>query len=254
MDATEERGLLKMDFLGLRNLTIIDDALKLIPREIDLASLPLDDPAAYQILQEGDTLGVFQLESDGMRSLCRRLKPSEFEDIIALIALYRPGPLESGMVDDFIACKHGEKEAHYLHEKLIPILKSTHGVWVYQEQLMSAAMILAGYTRGESDELRKAVAKKKKDLMDKHREKFISGAKNVGLISEEEATKLWDEVFVGFGSYCFNKAHSAAYALIAYQTAYLKAHYPVEFMTALLNSVIDNSDKTTLYLDYIRKS
>ena len=253
MDATEERGLLKMDFLGLRNLTIIDDALKLIPREIDLASLPLDDPAAYQILQEGDTLGVFQLESDGMRSLCRRLKPSEFEDIIALIALYRPGPLESGMVDDFIACKHGEKEAHYLHEKLIPILKSTHGVWVYQEQLMSAAMILAGYTRGESDELRKAVAKKKKDLMDKHREKFISGAKNVGLISEEEATKLWDEVFVGFGSYCFNKAHSAAYALIAYQTAYLKAHYPVEFMTALLNSVIDNSDKTTLYLDYIKK-
>lgn len=188
-----------------------------------------------------------------MRSLCRRLKPSEFEDIIALIALYRPGPLESGMVDDFIACKHGEKEAHYLHEKLIPILKSTHGVWVYQEQLMSAAMILAGYTRGESDELRKAVAKKKKDLMDKHREKFISGAKNVGLISEEEATKLWDEVFVGFGSYCFNKAHSAAYALIAYQTAYLKAHYPVEFMTALLNSVIDNSDKTTLYLDYIKK-
>ncbi|MDD2430971.1 MAG: DNA polymerase III subunit alpha [Firmicutes bacterium] len=253
MDATEERGLLKMDFLGLRNLTIIDDTIKTLPRKLDLASLKLDDPATYQLLQEGDTLGVFQLESDGMRNLCRRIRPTEFEDITALIALYRPGPLESGMVDDFIACKHGEKEAHYLHEKLIPILKPTYGVWVYQEQLMSASIILAGYTRGESDELRKAVAKKKKDLMDKHREMFISGAKEKGLITEEEATQLWDEVFVGFGSYCFNKAHSAAYALIAYQTAYLKAHYPVEFMTALLNSVIDNSDKTTAYLEYIKK-
>lgn len=253
MDATEERGLLKMDFLGLRNLTIIDDTLKMIPYKIDLSSLPLDDPSTYNLLQQGDTTGVFQLESDGMRNLCRRLKPTEFEDITALIALYRPGPLESGMVDDFIACKHGEQEAEYLHEALEPILKSTYGVWVYQEQLMRAAIILAGYSRGESDELRKAIAKKKKDLMDKHREKFISGAKDVGLITEQKATKLWDEVFVGFGSYCFNKAHSAAYALIAYQTAYLKAHYPVEFMTALLNSVIDNSDKTASYLEHIKR-
>lgn len=253
MEATEERGLLKMDFLGLRNLTIIDDTIQMLPVKMDLASLQLDDLETYKLLQDGDTLGVFQLESDGMRNLCRRLKPTEFEDIIALLALYRPGPLESGMVDDFIACKHGQKEAKYLHQTLEPILKPTYGVWVYQEQLMRAAMVLAGYTRGESDELRKAVAKKKKDLMDKHREKFISGAKKLGLISEEEATKLWDEVFVGFGSYCFNKAHSAAYALIAYQTAYLKAHFPVEFMTALLNSVIDNSDKTAAYLEHIRR-
>lgn len=253
MEATEERGLLKMDFLGLRNLTIIDDTIKMLPERIDLLALPLDDPSTYKLLQDGDTQGVFQLESEGMRNLCKRLKPTEFEDITALVALYRPGPLESGMVDDFIACKHGQKEAHYLHKALEPVLKPTHGVWVYQEQLMRAAIILAGYTRGESDELRKAVAKKKKELMAIHREKFIIGAKKEGLITEAEATKLWDEVFEGFGSYCFNKAHSAAYALIAYQTAYLKAHYPVEFMTALLNSVIDNSEKTASYLDYFKR-
>ncbi len=249
-DDLEALGLLKMDMLGLRTLTVIDTALKLIEaykgEKVDLKHLPLDDPETYRLLQSGRTLGVFQLESSGMRELLKRLKPSRFEDLIALVALYRPGPLGSGMVDDFIDRKHGRKPIEYELPQLGPILEETYGVILYQEQVMKIASEVAGFTLGQADILRKAMGKKKKDVMAQMRELFIKGAVERG-VDKEKAEDLFDKM-AKFAEYGFNKSHSAAYAMVAYQTAYLKAHYPVEFMAALISSEINNTEKIYLYL------
>ncbi|NMA64239.1 MAG: DNA polymerase III subunit alpha [Syntrophomonadaceae bacterium] len=248
-ETVEEIGLLKMDILGLRTLTVIDRALEIIHKtrgaEIDIDDLPLDDPAVYQLLSEGDTIGVFQLESDGLRRLLQEMQPGRFEELIAVIALYRPGPLGSGMVEDFINRKHGRQEIEYMHPLLEPILKETYGVILYQEQVMSIASRLADFTMGEADVLRRAMGKKKPEELMAQRSKFIQGSANHG-ISKRIASGLFDlmESFAGYG---FNKSHSAAYALICYQTAYLKAHYPVEYMCAFLSSVIDNQDRVVFY-------
>ncbi len=246
MDRIEQLGLIKFDFLGLKTLTVIKQALDLIKErrgiEIDLDKIPLDDPAVYQLCCDGKTTGVFQLESSGMKELMKRLQPREFKDLIALIALYRPGPLGSNMVDDFIKRKHGQVEIEYFHPSLEPILKETYGIILYQEQVMQIAQVLAGYSMAEADELRKAIGKKKKEIMDQHRERFIGGAIKNG-IKKELAEHLFS-LIEKFGGYGFNKSHSTAYAMVAYQTAYLKAHFPVEFMTALLTQDMGNQDKT----------
>ncbi len=245
MKCVENVGLIKFDFLGLKTLTVIDNTVKLIRKHSDknfnISEIPLDDKKTYELISSGNTVGVFQLESRGMQELLRRLKPDKFEDLIAVVALYRPGPLESGMVDEFIAVKHGKKKPSYILPQLEPILKETYGVILYQEQVMQIAQVLANYTLGEADVLRKAMGKKQPELMAKHREKFIEGCiKNN--ISKEKAEEIFNimEKFAGYG---FNKSHSTAYALIAYQTAYLKAHFPVEFMTALLTEEKNNPDK-----------
>ncbi|MBN2333202.1 MAG: DNA polymerase III subunit alpha [Deltaproteobacteria bacterium] len=246
MKKVEELGLIKFDFLGLKTLTVINNAVRLINRDqeagyFDLGDIPLDDQQTYELLASGATTGVFQLESSGMQSLIRRLVPSCFEDIIALVALYRPGPLNSGMIDDFIDRKHGRQKNEYLLPELEPILKDTYGVIVYQEQVMKIAQVLAGYSLGEADILRRAMGKKKPEEMAKQRERFMSGAK-ANKIREKEAGDIFD-LMAMFAEYGFNKSHSAAYAYISYQTAYLKAHYPVEFMAALLMEDMQNSDK-----------
>jgi DNA polymerase-3 subunit alpha len=244
MKYVEKAGLIKFDFLGLRNLTVIDNAVKFIREnhdvKLDMSDLPLDDPDTYELLSRGDTTGVFQLESPGMRDLVVRLKPENFNDITALVALYRPGPLESGMVDDFIKGKHGEIKVNYNLDQLRDILQDTYGVILYQEQVMEIASVLANYSMGEADILRRAMGKKIPEVMAAQRDRFLAGAKENG-IDLKKAAHIFDlmEKFAGYG---FNKSHSAAYALIAYQTAYLKAHYPVEYMAALLNSFLGNSD------------
>ncbi len=246
MDRIEQLGLIKFDFLGLKTLTVIKQAVDLIREtdgaELDMDEIPLDDPAVYRLCGEGKTTGVFQLESDGMKDLLRRLKPETFEDLVALIALYRPGPLGSNMIDDFINRKHGRVKINYLLPQLEPVLRETYGVILYQEQVMKIAQILADYTLAEADELRKAIGKKKQEVMEKHRARFMEGAlrKNA---AREKAERLFD-LMEKFGGYGFNKSHSVAYALIAYQTAYLKAHYPVQFMAALLTQDMGNQDKT----------
>ncbi|MGR6836874.1 DNA polymerase III subunit alpha [Syntrophomonas erecta] len=249
-ETVEDIGLLKMDILGLRTLTVIDRALDIVARtqgiKIDLENLPLDDPEVYHMLSQGDTTGVFQLESDGLRRLLTELQPSRFEDIIAVIALYRPGPLGSGMVEDFIACKHGRQEINYIHPQLAGILEDTYGVILYQEQVMLVASQLADFSMGEADVLRRAMGKKKPEELAAQRDKFIIGAKKNN-ITGEVASRLFD-IMESFAGYGFNKSHSAAYALISYQTAYLKAHYPVEYMCAFLSSVIDNQDKVVFYI------
>ncbi len=254
MKKVEDIGLVKFDFLGLRNLTVIDHALKSIAAQgkdvPDLTNLPFDDEKTFALLQSGDTTGVFQLESSGMKNLLIRLRPESFEDLTALVALYRPGPLDSGMVDDFVDRKHGRKKVVYPVDSLEPILKETYGVMVYQEQVMQVAGVLAGYTMADADSLRKAIGKKIEALMAKHREKFISGSVANG-VDESLATELFD-LIEKFGGYGFNKSHSAAYALIAYQTAYLKAHFPVEFMSALLNSEIDTIDGVVKFINECR--
>ncbi|MCJ7594400.1 MAG: DNA polymerase III subunit alpha [Desulfobacterales bacterium] len=246
MDQIEKLGLIKFDFLGLRTLTVIKHALTLIEkttgRKIDIDKIPLDDEAAYQLCSEGKTTGVFQLESSGMKELLRRLKPGVFEDVIALVALYRPGPLGSNMVEDFIAGKHGKVKINYILPQLQPILKETYGVILYQEQVMKIAQVVAKYTLAEADELRKAIGKKKAEVMAKHKERFLKGAKE-NAVDAKTAQRLF-MLIEKFGGYGFNKSHSAAYALIAYQTAYLKAHYPVQFMAALLTQDMGNQDKT----------
>lgn len=245
MKYVEKAGLIKFDFLGLRNLTVINNAVDLIRENhgIDLviAELPLDDPDAYVLLSKGDTTGVFQLESSGMRDILTRLRPENFADIVALVALYRPGPLESGMVENYIQGKHGQIEVTYDLEDLRPILEPTYGVILYQEQVMKTASVLANYTLGDADLLRRAMGKKLPEEMAKQRDRFISGAKENGH-DLAKANRIFDQMekFAGYG---FNKSHSAAYALIAYHTAYLKAHYPVEFMAALLNSFLSNTDQ-----------
>lgn len=246
MDKIEQLGLIKFDFLGLKTLTVIKQALGLIEQttgqKLNIDKIPLNDSATYCLVSEGKTTGVFQLESSGMKELLRRLKPEVFEDIIALVALYRPGPLGSNMVDEFIKGKHGKLKINYVLPQLEPILKETYGVILYQEQVMRIAQILASYTLSEADELRKAIGKKKKELMAKQKTRFINGAKKNG-VDSKTADQLF-KLIEKFGGYGFNKSHSAAYAMIAYQTAYLKAHYPVQFMAALLTQDMGNQDKT----------
>jgi len=250
MNYVEKIGLIKFDFLGLRNLTVIQETLRLIKaqgREVpDMADLNLDDSDTYRLLQAADTTGVFQLESSGMKSLLARLRPERFDDIIALVALYRPGPLESGMVDDFVERKHGRKKVQYLLPELEPILKPTHGVIVYQEQVMKIAGVLANYQMAEADDLRKAMGKKIKAIMAEHRSRFIDGAAD-NQIPRKKAETIFD-LIEKFGGYGFNKSHSAAYALIAYQTAYLKAHFPVEMLAALLTSAMHSTDGVVKYI------
>ena len=244
MKYVEKVGLIKFDFLGLRNLTVIDNAVKLVRKnhgiDLDMSDLTLDDPDTYKLLCRGDTTGVFQLESTGMRELLVRLRPENFNDITALVALYRPGPLESGMVDDFIKGKHGKIKISYEVDELRDILRDTYGVILYQEQVMEIASVLANYSLGEADILRRAMGKKIPAVMAAQRDRFLAGTKENG-IDLKKASRIFDlmEKFAGYG---FNKSHSAAYALVAYQTAYLKAHYPVDYMAALLNSFIGNTD------------
>ncbi|MCX5879121.1 MAG: DNA polymerase III subunit alpha [Deltaproteobacteria bacterium] len=246
MEQIEKLGLIKFDFLGLKTLTVIKHALTLIEkttgRKIDIDKIPLDDQATYQLCSEGKTTGVFQLESSGMKDLLRRLKPEVFEDLIALVALYRPGPLGSNMVEEFIAGKHGKGKIKYFLHRLEPILKETYGVILYQEQVMKIAQILANYSLAEADELRKAIGKKKQEVMDRHQARFVEGA-TINGVNPNLASKLF-ALIEKFGGYGFNKSHSTAYALIAYQTAYLKAHFPVQFMAALLTQDMGNQDKT----------
>ncbi len=246
MDRIEQLGLIKFDFLGLKTLTVIKQALHLIKRtaghRVDIEKIPTNDEAAYHLVSEGRTTGVFQLESSGIKGLLRRLRPEVFEDLVALVALYRPGPLGSNMVDEFIRGKQGKGKINYFLPQLQPILKETYGVILYQEQVMKIAQTLADYTMAEADELRKAVGKKKPEMMAKHRARFIEGAVKNG-VNRPMAVKLFG-LIEKFGGYGFNKSHSAAYALIAYQTAYLKAHYPVPFMAALLTLDMGNQDKT----------
>jgi DNA polymerase-3 subunit alpha len=256
MGDLEALGLLKMDFLGLRTLTVINKTLALIKEtqgvELELSEIPFDDKRVFKMLSTGDSLGIFQLESDGMRRLIAKLEPEEIEDIIALLALYRPGPLGSGMVDDYIARRHGREEIEYPHEDLREILEPTYGVILYQEQVMQIAQKIAGYSLGEADLLRRAMGKKKPEEMKKHYEIFINGNETVeGAINRGYSQELAEELFElieYFSGYGFNKAHSTAYAYISYQTAYFKTHYPVEFMAALMSSVIGNSDKIAEYI------
>ncbi|MBT5764417.1 MAG: DNA polymerase III subunit alpha, partial [Nitrospina sp.] len=255
MGSVEMLGLLKMDFLGLRTLTVIDNALKMIKQsqsiELDIGAIPLDDPATFKLLCDAKTLGVFQLESSGMRDLLKKLKPDDFEDIIALLAMYRPGPLESGMVDDYVKRKHGTMEEKYDLPQLEAILKETHGVILYQEQVMKIASVLAGFTMGDADLLRRAMGKKKAEEMAAQREKFMKGSQEKKF-DAKKSEKIFNlmEKFAGYG---FNKSHSAAYAQISYQTAYLKAHYPLEFFGALITSDMDNTDKVIRYIHDCRE-
>ena len=254
MNEVERIGLLKMDFLGLSTLTLLHDAVDHIRRStgetIRLDGIPLDDEKAYRLFGSGQTLGIFQFESSGMRETLRKAKPQRFEDLIALNALYRPGPLGAGVIDTFIDRKDGKEEIEYDTPKLEPILHSTYGVIAYQEQVMRIASDLAGFTMGEADVLRKAMGKKIASVMEAQREKFLTGAVERGLAAEV-ARKIWDlmEYFAGYG---FNKSHSAAYALLAYQTAYLKANHPACFMAALLTIERQNTDKVALYLGECR--
>lgn len=254
-DDVEAVGLVKFDFLGLKTLTIIDRALRVINQNraadnetpIDISLIPLDDPLTFKLLKAYQSTAVFQLESHGMRDLIKRLQPDCFEDLIALVALFRPGPLQSGMVDDFINRKHGRAKVAYPHPKLEPVLRPTYGVILYQEQVMQIAQVLAGYTLGSADILRRAMGKKKPEEMAQQREIFCTGAKDGG-INPELANQIFDlmEKFAGYG---FNKSHSASYALIAYQTAWLKAHYPAAFMAAVLSSDLDRTEKVIILLD-----
>lgn len=247
MGPVEDLGLLKMDFLGLSNLTIINNALRIIKKvyknEIDLGAIPLDDEKTYELFQRGDTTGVFQLESAGMKRYLRELKPSTFDDIVAMVALYRPGPMQ--FIDSFIKRKHGEEKITYLHEGLENSLKNTYGILVYQEQFMQISKEWCGFTGGQADTLRKAVGKKKMDLMLKIKPEFVEGAVKHGGATEAMAEKFWDQL-VEFANYCFNKSHAACYGLIAYWTAYLKAHYPDAFMAALMTSDYDDTDRLAI--------
>ena len=247
MGEVEELGLLKMDFLGLSNLTIINNAMRIIRKvykeEIDLTKIPLDDQKTYDLFQRGDTTGVFQLESAGMKRYLRALKPNVFEDIIAMVALYRPGPMQ--FIDSFIRRKHGEEEIEYLHPGMENSLKNTYGILVYQEQFMQISKEWCGFTGGQADTLRKAVGKKKIDLMRKVKVDFVDGAvKNSGA-RKETAEKFWDQL-EEFANYCFNKSHAACYGLISYWTAYLKAHYPDAFMAALMTSDQDDTERLAI--------
>jgi DNA polymerase III, alpha subunit len=251
----EHIGLLKMDFLGLRNLTIIHNALKMVEKrtgeKVDINNIPLDDEATFELLQRGDTDGVFQLESAGMKKLVKDLKPSVFEDLGALVALFRPGPLNSGMVDDFVQRKHGRQKIEYAHPDLEPILKDTYGTIVYQEQIMQIFQTLADYSLGQADNVRRMMGKKQLDKMAEQKGLFVQNSAKHGM-TQKQAEELFEQI-EQFAAYCFNRSHSAAYAFVAYQTAYLKAHYPVEYMSALLSSVSNDQEKTQLYIGECQK-
>jgi DNA polymerase-3 subunit alpha len=259
----EEAGLVKFDFLGLRTLTIIDWAKKIIDTQrakigeapLDIMAIPLDDENVFKLLQRAETTAVFQLESRGMKDLIKRLLPSRFEDIVALVALFRPGPLQSGMVDDFINRKHGRAQLayphpQYQHDSLIPILEPTYGIILYQEQVMQIPQVMAGFTLGGADLLRRAMGKKKPEEMAKQRDSFVKGSQERGH-SAELASNIFDlmEKFAGYG---FNKSHSAAYALVSYQTAWLKQHYPAPFMAAVMSSEMQNTDKIVVFIEECR--
>ncbi|MBF0572451.1 MAG: DNA polymerase III subunit alpha [Desulfamplus sp.] len=261
MNYVEKLGLVKFDFLGLRNLTVIKNTIELIKKSAandpshsieipDILNLDLEDKATYQLLSKADTTGVFQLESSGMKELISRLQPASFSDIVALVALYRPGPLDSGMADSYVERKHGREKVEYLFPELEPILKETYGVILYQEQVMKIASVLANYSMADADGLRKAMGKKIASMMDEHRGLFLKGAKENNL-SEKKASELFD-LMEKFGGYGFNKSHSAAYALICFQTAYLKAHYPREYMAALMSSEMSNSESVVKFIDECR--
>ncbi|MGB9716484.1 MAG: DNA polymerase III subunit alpha [Thermodesulfovibrionales bacterium] len=254
MNAIEKIGLLKFDFLGLKTLTVIDKALKYIKengKELSLKEISFEDKKTYELLSSGQTTGIFQLESPGMRDLLVKMSPSRFEDLIAIVALYRPGPIGSGMIDDFIKRKKGLIPVKYDLPQLKDILSETHGIILYQEQVMRIANTLANFTMGQADILRKAMGKKKPEEMEKLKESFIEGAKSNG-ISEKKAMRIFD-LMAFFAEYGFNKSHSAAYAYIAYQTAYLKAHFPVEFMAATLSADMDNTDKIVKSINECRE-
>lgn len=262
-NTVSDLGLLKIDFLGLRTLTVIDNAVKLVKKlrgiDIDIANIPTDDKKTFELLAKGDTTCVFQLESSGMKDLVRRLKPSVFSDISALVALYRPGPMQSGMLDSFVKRKHGLEAVTVDHKLMEPVLAETYGTMIYQEQIMEVSKALSGFTPGQADSLRKAMGKKKIDIMEGFRTKFIEGAK-VHNCPEKTSNKIFDQM-AKFAEYGFNKSHSVAYALVAYQTAYLKANYPIEFMCAALTNEIghnaigatDKENKIATYLEEARK-
>ena len=254
-DCIEKIGFLKMDLLGLRTLTVISDTLALVRENrgitVDIDLIPLEDPVTCQALARGETLGIFQMESSGMTSLVRDLKPDRFEDLIPLVALYRPGPLGSGMVEDFIQGRHARKETSYLHPSLEPILKDTFGVILYQEQIMQIANVMGGFNLGQADLLRRAISKKLPEVLAAQRERFLKGTGERG-IDPAIANEVFD-LIQKFADYGFNKSHSAAYAMVAYQTAYLKANYPEEFMGALLTSVMGRSDKIGKYIEECRR-
>jgi DNA polymerase-3 subunit alpha len=257
-DDVEAAGLIKFDFLGLKTLTVIDRAVRTVneqhkDRQLDITAIPMDDPKTFRLLQECKTRAVFQLESRGMSDLVKRLQPDHFDDLVALVALFRPGPLQSGMVDDFVTRKHDTNKADidYLHPDLKTVLEPTYGVILYQEQVMQIAQVLAGYTLGGADLLRRAMGKKKPEEMAKQREVFLAGARQRG-VADFTATRIFDlmEKFAGYG---FNKSHSAAYALLAYQTAFLKAHFPAAFMAAGMSADIDNTDRLVMLKDDCRQ-
>jgi DNA polymerase-3 subunit alpha len=254
-DEIEEIGLLKMDFLGLKTLTLIDDAKVSIERnegtELNIEAVPLDDPAVFELFSRAGTSGIFQFESEGMKDILRRLKPEKFEDLIALNALYRPGPIGGGLIDDFIKGRHGKVKVRYPHPMLEDILRETYGVIVYQEQVMQIASVMGGYTLGEADILRRAMGKKSKTVMEAEEQKFIERASTKS-IKPAIAKKVFD-LIAYFAGYGFNRSHSAAYALVAYRTAWLKAHYPVHFMAALLTTEKGNTDKLVKYINECRE-
>lgn len=248
MKCIEKIGLLKMDFLGLRTLTVLDNAVKMLRNrgvEINIEEIPLDDEKSFELFGKGETVGIFQFESAGMRDYLKKLKPQRIEALIAMNALYRPGPMK--MIDDFIKCSHGVQEVTYLHPKLEPILKETYGIIVYQEQVIQIASVMGGFSLGEADLLRRAMGKKELDLMSQQEVKFIDGAKNQGI--DENLAKQVFELIFEFAKYGFNKSHAACYSIIAYQTAYLKSHYPAEFMAASLSSEMGNSDRIMVLLE-----
>ncbi|MCK5313303.1 MAG: DNA polymerase III subunit alpha, partial [Desulfobacteraceae bacterium] len=251
MTYVEKIGLVKFDFLGLRNLTVIKNTIELLKKSSkkvpDLQNLDPQDEKTFRLLESGDTTGVFQLESSGMKDLIKRLKPETFNDIVALVALYRPGPLESGMADNYVERKHGREEVVYLFDALEPILKETYGVILYQEQVMKIASILANYSMADADGLRKAMGKKIQAMMEEHRELFMKGAKE-NKLDLKKAKEVFD-LMEKFGGYGFNKSHSAAYALISYQTAYLKANFPLEFIAALMTSEMRNTDNIVKFIE-----
>ena len=253
MNSIEDLGLMKMDFLGLKNLTIIEETLRLIKEmkgeEIDISKIPLNDKKTFELLQRAETISVFQLESDGMRRYLKELKPTEFEDIVAMVSLYRPGPME--LIPSYIKRKHGTEKISYLHPKLEPILKNTYGIGVYQEQMMKIAQELAGFTLAEADTLRKAIGKKIKALLDSQKEKLLEGMGKNG-IDEKTANVIW-ELFPPFARYGFNRSHAVCYAMIGYQTAYLKAHYPIEFTTSLFNADSGDIERISFLIEESKK-
>lgn len=253
MEHLEAIGLLKMDFLGLRTLSIIERTLEWIREQTgsspDWTQVPMDDPATYELLGRGDTTGIFQLESPGVRRVLKELKPSNFEDIISVLALYRPGPME--FIPKYIGCKHGQLQVEYPHAALEPILRDTYGIIVYQEQIMQIASLMAGFSLGEADLLRRAVSKKKREVLDEERSHFVQGSLKQGF-SEAEANKVYDMI-VRFADYGFPRAHATAYGVLAFQTAYLKAHYPVQFMASMLTAVMGSHHKVAEYADECRR-